>query len=164
MRSSILIKCLPPYQLSASACPLSNLSPVFRPSVKRKIEIREVITQQREKRLSISYLALKLRYINKTQTKSGVEKSYFNLVNVFLFSAKTRVYKQNTRTYSRSGAKNSLFTKPFTSFLSRGNEKLLQSQRFPRRQSGNYASSQAHRCIQISSAAKNPREHHDVLL
>ena len=61
----------------ASACPLSNLSPVFGPSMKRKIGIREEITQQREKRLPISYLALKLRYINKTQTESGVEKSLF---------------------------------------------------------------------------------------
>ena len=53
MRSSILIKCLPPYIMKwigllmseyyhrhnrlASACPLSNLSPVFGPSVQRKI-------------------------------------------------------------------------------------------------------------------------------
>ena len=34
---------------------------------------------------------------------------YFNLVYVFLFSAKTRIYKQNTRTYTQSGAENSLF-------------------------------------------------------
>ena len=34
---------------------------------------------------------------------------YFNLVYVFLFSAKTRTYKQNTRTYTQSGAGNSLF-------------------------------------------------------
>ena len=34
---------------------------------------------------------------------------YFNLAYVFLFSAKTRIYKQNTRTYTRSGAENSLF-------------------------------------------------------
>ena len=34
---------------------------------------------------------------------------YFNLVYVFLFSAKTRIYKQNTRTYTQSGAGNSLF-------------------------------------------------------
>ena len=53
MRSSILIKCLPPYIMKwigllmseyynrhnrlVSACPLSNLSPVFGPSIKRKI-------------------------------------------------------------------------------------------------------------------------------
>ena len=53
MRSSILIKCLPPYIMRwigllmseyynrhnrlASACPLSNLSPVFGPSIERKI-------------------------------------------------------------------------------------------------------------------------------
>ena len=61
----------------ASACPLSNLSPVFGPSIKRKIGIREAITQQREKRLPISYLALKRRYINKTHTESGVKKSLF---------------------------------------------------------------------------------------
>ena len=30
-----------------------------------------------EKRLPISYLALKFRYINKTHTESGVEKSLF---------------------------------------------------------------------------------------
>ena len=41
---------------------------------------------------------------------------YFNLVYAFLFSAKTRIYKQNTRTYSRSGAENALFTKPFSPF------------------------------------------------
>ena len=34
---------------------------------------------------------------------------YFNLVYVFSFSAKTRIYKQNTRTYTQSGAENSLF-------------------------------------------------------
>ena len=34
---------------------------------------------------------------------------YFNLVYVFLFSAKTRIYKQNTRTYTQSGAENSQF-------------------------------------------------------
>ena len=39
-----------------------------------------------------------------------------------LFSAKTRIYKQNTRTYTQSGAENSLFqfcltiTKPFSPF------------------------------------------------
>ena len=60
MHSSILIKGLPPYIMKwigllmsdyynrhnrlASACPLSNLSPVFRPSIKRKIGIREAIT------------------------------------------------------------------------------------------------------------------------
>ena len=61
MRSSILIKCVPPYIMKwtvvsflleehnrhnklALACPLSNLSPVFAPSIKRKIGIREAIT------------------------------------------------------------------------------------------------------------------------
>ena len=104
----------------ASACPLSNLSPVFRPSMKRKIGIREAITQQREKRLPISYLALKIRYINKTHTESGVEKFLF--LYVFLFSAKTRIYKQNKHTYSQCGAENSLFqfcltiSEPFSPF------------------------------------------------
>ena len=69
----------------------------------------------------ISYLALKLGYIKKTHTESGVEKS-FKLVYVFLFNAKTRICKQNTRTYTQSGAENSLFqvcltiTKPFSPF------------------------------------------------
>ena len=34
---------------------------------------------------------------------------YFNLVYVFLFSAKTRIYKQSKHTYTQSGAKKSLF-------------------------------------------------------
>ena len=34
---------------------------------------------------------------------------YFNLVYVFLSSAKTWMYKQKTRTYTQSGAENSLF-------------------------------------------------------
>ena len=34
---------------------------------------------------------------------------YFNKVYFFLFSAKTRIYKQNARTYTQSGAENSLF-------------------------------------------------------
>ena len=98
MTSPIVItkKCLPPYIMKrivisflleehnknnrlASACPSSNLSPVFGPSIESKIGIREAITQQREKRLPISYLALKLRHINKTHTESGVEKSLFQL-------------------------------------------------------------------------------------
>ena len=47
---------------------------------------------------------------------------YFNLVYVFLFSAKTRIYKQNTRTYTQSRTENSLFqfcltiTEPFSPF------------------------------------------------
>ena len=45
---------------------------------------------------------------------------YFNLVYLFLFNAKTWICKQNTRTYTQSGAENSLFqvcltiTKPFS--------------------------------------------------
>ena len=54
--------------------PLSNFSPVFRLSIKRN---NKAITSQHEKRLTISYLALKLGYINKTHTESGVEKSLF---------------------------------------------------------------------------------------
>ena len=34
---------------------------------------------------------------------------YFDLVYAFLFSAKTRIYKQKTRTYTQSGAENSVF-------------------------------------------------------
>ena len=33
---------------------------------------------------------------------------YFNLVYVFLFSAKTRIYKQNNYTYTQSGAEDSI--------------------------------------------------------
>ena len=77
----------------ASACPVSNLSPVFGPSIKREIGIREAITQQHEKRLPISYLALKLRYINKTHVhKVELKSLYFRLVYVFLLSSKTRIY------------------------------------------------------------------------
>ena len=67
-----------------------------------------MITYQREKRLSICYLALKLGYINKTlaHTKSAAENS----ISIF-----------------------SDYYKTVFSFLSLGNEKLLQSQRFTRR-------------------------------
>ena len=41
--------------------------------------------------------------------KVKLKSLYFNLVYVVLFSAKTRIYKQNTRTYTQSGAENSLF-------------------------------------------------------
>ena len=34
---------------------------------------------------------------------------YFNLVYIFLFSAKTRIYKQNSLIYTQIGAENSLF-------------------------------------------------------
>ena len=52
--------------------------------------------------------------------KVELKSLYFNLVYVFLFSAKTWIYKQNTHTYTQSGAENSLFqfcltiTKPFS--------------------------------------------------
>ena len=51
-----------------------------------------------------------------------LKRLYFNLVYVFLFSSKTWIYKQNTHTYTQSGAENSLFqfcltiTKPFSPF------------------------------------------------
>ena len=41
--------------------------------------------------------------------KVKLKSLYFNLVYVVLFSAKTRIYEQNTRTYTQSGAENSLF-------------------------------------------------------
>ena len=41
--------------------------------------------------------------------KVKLNSLYFNLVYVVLFSAKTRIYKQNSRTYTQSGAENSLF-------------------------------------------------------
>ena len=34
---------------------------------------------------------------------------FFDLVYAFLFSANTRIYKQKTRTYTQSGAENSVF-------------------------------------------------------
>ena len=58
----------------ASACPVSNLSPVFGPSIKREIGVREAITLQHEKRLPISYLVVKTRMyqqnIHKVELKS----------------------------------------------------------------------------------------------
>ena len=60
--------------------------------------------------------------MNKTHTKVELKTLDFNLVYVFLFNAKTRIYKQNSRTYTQSGAENSLFqvclttTKPFSLF------------------------------------------------
>ena len=45
----------------ASACPLSNLSPIFGPSIKRKIERREAVTEQRQERVISSCLALETR-------------------------------------------------------------------------------------------------------
>ena len=47
---------------------------------------------------------------------------YFNLAYVFLFRAKTLIYKQSQPTHTQSGAENSLvqvcltITKPFSSF------------------------------------------------
>ena len=59
---------------------------------------------------------------------------YFNLAYVFLFSAKTRIYKQNTHTHTQSGAENSLFqvcltiTKLFSPFDLRETANYLVSQ------------------------------------
>ena len=39
----------------------------------------------------------------------GLKSLYCNKVYVFLFGAKTRIYKQNARTYTQSGTENSLF-------------------------------------------------------
>ena len=56
---------------------------------------------------------------------------YFNLVYVVLFSAKTRIYKQNTRTYTQTGAENSLFqfcltiTEPLSPFYLEEMKKYL---------------------------------------
>ena len=56
---------------------------------------------------------------------------YFNLVYVVLFSAKTRIYKQNTLTYTQSGAENSLFqicltiTEPLSPFYLEEMKKYL---------------------------------------
>ena len=58
------------------------------------LRIREAIAYQREKRLPISYLALKLRYKTKHIQKVELKRLNFYLVYVFLFSAKTRIYKQ----------------------------------------------------------------------
>ena len=94
----------------ASTCPWSNLSPVYGTSIKRKIGIRGAITYKREKQLPISNLALKLGYINRTNThihKVELKSLYFT----FVWLLQNRVF----------------------SSLSRENEKLLKSQRFTHR-------------------------------
>ena len=117
MRCSILIKCLPPYIMKriglltseyynrhnrlSSTCPLSNLSPVFVPSIKSKIG---AITSQRDKRLLISYLALKLGYIYKT--------------HAHIHNVEPKTLYSILCDYCRT----------VFSVLSRGNEKLLKSQ------------------------------------
>ena len=59
-----------------------------------------MITKQREKRFPISYLALKLRYMNKTDTESGVEKSLFQFsLLLLIFSAKTQIYINKTHVH-----------------------------------------------------------------
>ena len=92
---------------------------------------------------------------------------YFNLVYVFLFSAKTRIYKQNTRTYTQSGAENSLFQfcltfspiyleemKNYYSLsVSRTVSQLIMRVRKPKVE---------YKLVHLYR--KNPREHLDVLL
>ena len=102
--------------------------------------------------------------------KVKLKSLYFNLVYVVLFSAKTRIYKQNTRTYTQSGAENSLFqfcltiTEPFSPFY-------LEEVK-------NYLSLSVSRAVsqvimrvhkptvtyKLALQLKNPREHLDVLL
>ena len=123
-----------------------------------------------EKRLPISHLALKLGYINKTHTESGVEKSLFQFSLCLLFRSlwilsssaysfavlcsplwlmfvykQTHIHKVELKTLYFNFAwllQNRVF-----SYLSWGSEKLLKSQRFKYRWSVNYASSQDHRCM-----------------
>ena len=89
---------------------------------------------------------------------------YFNLVYTFLFSAKTRIYKQNTRTYSRRGAENSLFTKPFSPFYL---EEMKNYYSLSVSRAVSQVIMRVHKptvaYIQISSAVKTQREHLDVL-
>ena len=40
--------------------------------------------------------------------KVELKSLYFNLVYVFLFSSKTRIYKLNKDTYTQSGAENAI--------------------------------------------------------
>ena len=92
---------------------------------------------------------------------------YFNLVYVFFFSSKTRIYIN--KTYTKGSLKRFIsslsdYYRTFFSVLSRGNEKLFKSQRFAHRESVNYASSQAQSRIQISPTGKTSRQHIDVLL
>ena len=53
-----------------------------------------MITKQREKRFLISYLALKLRYMSKTDTESGVQKSSFQVCLKF-----SPIYLENMKNY-----------------------------------------------------------------
>ena len=94
---------------------------------------------------------------------------YFYLHYVFLFSSKTRIYKQNKHTYTQCGAENSLFqffltiTEPFSPFcledmknylslsVSCAVSQLIMRVRKPK--------------VEYKLALQeNPREHLDVLL
>ena len=92
-----------------------------------------IISQQRDKRLTISYLVLKIGYINKTHTQSRAEKSYFNLAYVSLFSAKNRIYiiKHPTHTQNEAEIWTDYFKTVF-SVLSRGNEQTIEVLSFSR--------------------------------
>ena len=124
----------------ASTCPWRNLRPVYGTSIKRKIGIRGAITQQCEKRFPISYLALKLRYINKTHTQSWVEKSLSQFSFLSSHLALKLGYINKTNTHILEVELKSLYfnfvwllQNRIFSYLSRGNEKLLKSQSFTRR-------------------------------
>ena len=99
-----------------------------------------------------------------------LKSHYFNLVYVFLFSAKTRIYKQNTRTYTQSGAENSLFqfcltiTEAFSPFYL-GEMKNYKSLSISRAVS--QVIMRVHKptvAYKLLSAVKTPREHLDVFL
>ena len=128
----------------ASACPWSNLSPVFGPSIKRKIGYK-----------TSDHLATR-------ETASCI-----------LFSAKTQTYKQSTfKKWSWKVFISMKFTSSYLAlklgYINKTHAHIhkvelktlyfnfvwLLQNRF----------SQAPRCIQISSAVKTPREHLDVLL
>ena len=61
-------------------------------------------------------------YQKRNRNKRSDHLATRETASYILFSAKTRIYKQNTRTYTQSGAENSLFqvcltiTKPFSPF------------------------------------------------
>ena len=71
--------------------------------------IREVITKQREKRLPISYLALKLGYINKTkQIYTKWSSKVFISIKLTTFYLALKLGYINKTHYTQSGAENSL--------------------------------------------------------
>ena len=79
----------------------------------------------------ISYLVLKIGYINKKHTQSRAEKSYFNLAYVFLFSAKNRIYIIKHPQIHKMRLKFGLtISKPFSPFYLEEMNKLLKSCHF----------------------------------